>query len=75
MGKAFDKISAGLREVRKAINSGTALTTHTALLDVTRVALIDHSQEGEGLAWEKRELKDVMISIQDEGRTLKVFVR
>jgi hypothetical protein len=52
----------------------TVLSVRTELPAVTRVVIIDHGPEGEGLAWEKRGLKDVMASLQDDGRTLKVFM-
>jgi hypothetical protein len=53
----------------------TVLSVRTELPAVTRVMVIDHGPEGEGLAWEKRGLKDVMVSLQDNEGTLKVFVR
>lgn len=43
---------------------------------ITRVVLVDHSPSSErGLVFEKWNLKKVSLSVQDEGRTLKVFVR
>ncbi len=40
---------------------------------VTRVALIDHRKEGNGLVWEKYNVS-VRWELQDDGRTLKVWV-
>ena len=40
---------------------------------VTRIEVIDH-QGQEGRVYVKRDCKKVELSIQDEGRTLKVFI-
>ena len=42
---------------------------------VTRVEIIDHSPNGLGRAWVKHNLSEVELSVQDNGRTLKVFVK
>ena len=41
---------------------------------LTRVSLIDHTDSGLGLVWEKYNIA-VEIFVQDDGRTLKVFVQ
>jgi hypothetical protein len=52
------------------------LADETPLPKVTRVELIDHSPSSSvGRAWSKSDLTEVMLSLQDDGRTLKVFVR
>jgi hypothetical protein len=51
---------------------------HLARLElplVNRVEVIDHSPKGTGRDWAKRDLRDVMLLLQDDGATLKVFVR
>ena len=40
---------------------------------VSRVEVIDHSKDGEGRVYTKWDVK-VELSLQDSGRTLKVFV-
>ena len=40
---------------------------------ITRVDLIDHSEGGQGVAFTKRGIS-VSLDVQDDGRTLKVFV-
>jgi hypothetical protein len=40
---------------------------------VTRIEVIDH-QGQEGRVYTKRDCEKVELSIQDEGRTLKVFI-
>lgn len=47
----------------------------TEMPKLTRVEVIDHSSTGHGRAWSKYDARDVAISIQDDGRTLKVFIR
>lgn len=42
---------------------------------ITRVTVVDHSPGGKGLVIEKWHLEDVMLSVQDDGRTLKVFLK
>jgi hypothetical protein len=39
--------------------------------DVTRVEVIDST----GRAYTKWDVKDVQISIQDDGRTMKIFLK
>lgn len=43
----------------------------TALPKITRVEVIDSS----GRSYSKWDVKDVELSFQDEGRTLKVFLK
>lgn len=46
--------------------------------NVSRVEIIDHTEKGEGRAytfWDHKNKSDVQLSLQDEGRTLKVFIR
>lgn len=45
------------------------------LLTISRVEVIDHSPAGHGRAWVKMDCCEVMLSIQDESRTLKVLVK
>lgn len=75
MGRAFDKIAAALREVRAALAEGHIASASLSYPKVTRLVLVDHSATGNGLVLDHWGVKDVMVSIQDEGRTLKVFVR
>lgn len=41
--------------------------------DVTRVTLVDYTKENRGRVYEKWDIK-IRTAIQDDGRTLKVFV-
>ncbi len=43
------------------------------LSGVTRLEIVDH-QGQEGRVYTKRDCEKVELSIQDEGRTLKVFI-
>jgi hypothetical protein len=46
------------------------------LSDVTRVVIVDHTKEvGPFVIMEEWNLKEVIVSIQDNGRTLKVWVK
>jgi len=46
------------------------------LADVTRVVIVDHTETGAGMTiMEEWNLKEVVVSIQDGGRTLKVWVK
>jgi hypothetical protein len=42
---------------------------------VTRFEVIDHTPNGEGRVYVKRDLKEIEISYQDDGRTLKIFLK
>ena len=41
---------------------------------VTKVAVVDHTSNGQGRVFEKHSL-DIELQLQDDGRTLKVFVK
>lgn len=44
--------------------------------NVNRVEVIDHTTDGEGRVFVKwEEALDVTLDLQDEGKTLKVFIR
>ena len=42
---------------------------------VTRFEVIDHTPNGEGRAYIKRNINEIEISYQDDGRTLKIFLK
>jgi len=42
---------------------------------VTRVEVIQHSPPHDGRAYTKYNAKDVEIQYQDDGRTLKIFLK
>jgi hypothetical protein len=42
---------------------------------VTRFEVIDHTPNGEGRVYVKRDPKEIEISYQDDGRTLKIFLK
>lgn len=42
---------------------------------VTRVEVIDHSPDGKGRAFVKWGVKSLELSYQDDGRTLKIFIK
>lgn len=43
---------------------------------VTRVEVIDHTKDGEGRAFVKwQDNLEVTLSYQDDGRTLKIFLK
>jgi hypothetical protein len=44
------------------------------LENVNRFEVIDHSLTGEGREYVRKGLKEVVISLQDEGLTLKIFI-
>jgi len=41
---------------------------------ISRVEVIDHSEGGEGRAYIKRGNLEVEIQVQDDGKTLKIFL-
>lgn len=41
--------------------------------EVTRLTVVDHSKNGQGRVFEKWNIR-VTLDLQDDGRTLKVFV-
>jgi len=41
---------------------------------ISRVEVIDHSKDGEGRAYIKRGNFEVEIQVQDDGKTLKIFL-
>jgi hypothetical protein len=41
---------------------------------VTRVEVIDHQDEPKGRIFTKNDCEDVEIQLQDDGRTLKIFI-
>ena len=46
-------------------------------MKISRVVVIDHTENGEGIVYEEYFDRDVEISYdyQDEGKTLKVFIK
>jgi hypothetical protein len=54
----------------KEINETTLL-----LPKVTRVEVIQHSEPHNGRAYTKYDAKDVEIQYQDDGKTLKIFLK
>jgi hypothetical protein len=42
---------------------------------VTRLEVIDHSENGVGRAYTKYDIKSLELSYQDDGRTLKIFIK
>jgi hypothetical protein len=42
---------------------------------VTRFEVIDHSENGVGRAYTKYNVKSLELSYQDDGRTLKIFIK
>ena len=52
--------------------------TNFKLIKVSRVEVIDHSkpaEEGGGRAFVKKDCVDVELSYQDDGKTLKLFIK
>jgi hypothetical protein len=52
--------------------------TDFKLLKVTRVEVIDHSksaEQGGGRAFVKTDCAEVELSYQDDGKTLKLFIK
>jgi hypothetical protein len=52
--------------------------TDFALIKVTRVEVIDHSksaEQGGGRVFVKKDCKSVELSYQDDGKTLKLFIK
>jgi hypothetical protein len=50
-------------------------STTFILPKVTRVEVIQHSPPHDGRAYTKYDAKDVEIQYQDDGRTLKIFLK
>jgi len=52
-------------------------TTNFLLPKVTRIEVIDHSENANpiGRVFTKRNLKEVELSYQDHGITLKIFIK
>lgn len=42
---------------------------------VTMFEVIDHSENGVGRAYNKYDIKSLELSYQDDGRTLKIFIK
>jgi hypothetical protein len=42
---------------------------------VSRISVIVHGADGRGLEYESYDLSEVTYSIQDDGRTLKIFAK
>ena len=51
------------------------LTCSLETSNVTRVEVIQHSEPFNGRAYSNYQAKDVEVQIQDEGRTLKLFLK
>jgi hypothetical protein len=52
--------------------------TEFKLIKVTRVEVIDHSktfEQGGGRVFAKSDCKEVELSYQDDGRTIKIFIK
>ena len=49
--------------------------TTFVLPKVTRVEVIQHSEPHNGRAYTKYDAKDVEIQYQDDGKTLKIFLK
>jgi hypothetical protein len=52
--------------------------TNFKLIKVSRVEVIDHSkpaEQGGGRAFVKKDCVDVELSYQDDGKTLKLFIK
>jgi hypothetical protein len=49
--------------------------TTFVLPKVTRVEVIQHSEPHNGRAYTKYNAKDVQIQYQDDGKTLKIFLK
>lgn len=45
------------------------------IVKVTRFEVIDHTPNGEGRVFTKRGINEIEISYQDDGRTLKIFLK
>lgn len=57
-------------------NKSCELTDNTFVLPkVTRVEVIQHSPPHNGRAYTKHNAKDVELQYQDNGRTLKIFLK
>ena len=57
-------------------NKSCELTNNTFVLPkVTRVEVIQHSPPHNGRAYTKHNAKDVELQYQDNGRTLKIFLK
>tara|TARA_R110000782_G_scaffold30983_2_gene76798 strand:+ start:111 stop:284 length:174 start_codon:yes stop_codon:yes gene_type:complete len=50
-------------------------STTFVLPKVTRVEVIQHSPPHDGRAYTKYDAKDVEIQYQDDGKTLKIFLK
>lgn len=50
-------------------------STTFILPKVTRVEVIQHSPPHDGRAYTKYDAKDVEIQYQDDGKTLKIFLK
>lgn len=42
---------------------------------ITRLEVIDHSPQGEGRAYIQHGIKELQLSYQDDGKTLKIFIK
>lgn len=42
---------------------------------ITRLEIIDHSPEGKGRVYGKHDIKSLELSYQDDGKTLKIFIK
>jgi hypothetical protein len=52
--------------------------TDFKLVKVSRVEVIDHSktfEQGGGRVFTKKDCKSVELSYQDDGRTIKIFIK
>lgn len=45
------------------------------LSKITRLEVIDHTPQGEGRAYIQRGIKELELSYQDDGKTLKIFIK
>lgn len=56
-------------------NSALKQEESSDLSKVTRLEVIDHSPKGTGRAFVKYDIKELELSYQDDGRTLKIFIK
>jgi hypothetical protein len=61
-------------KILKQIRGLLKIDGEEKLEGVTRVEVIDYSGNPKGRVYVKHSCNDVQISIQDKGRTLKVFI-
>ena len=45
------------------------------IVKVTRFEVIDHTPNGEGRVYTKKGINEIELSYQDDGRTLKIFLK